>query len=306
MDTKIKINTKLVAIAGSVVAFLLLNSFFIVNQTEQAIVLEFGRPVKFTDGDKEVSFISTPGLKMKIPFIQNVVLFDSRVLNFEAADKEVLDSENKTLTVNAFAKYKITNPLAFYEKVTNQRGVENKLDKIFEASLRDAIGGEPLQALLTDARAQIIGKIQKDVHDKAMDFGVEIFDVRIVRADLPEENSNAIFKRMFADRNKEAREYRAQGKEQAQIIVSTAEKQATILRANAERDAQIIRGEGDAKATKIYANAFNSDPEFFSFYRSMQAYKASISSDNTRMVLSPDSEFMSYFGNINGRSAGAR
>ena len=287
-------------IIAAIVVVLAYNSLFIVQQTEQAIVLEFGKPVKFKDGDKEVSFINTPGLKFKLPFIQDVVLFDARVLHFDATDKEVLDSEKKTLTVNAFAKYRITDPLTFYEKVTNQRGINSKLDKIFEASLRDAIGTQPLQKLLTEIRKEIMHRIQEDVSAKAADFGVEIFDVRIVRADLPEKNSGAIFKRMFADRNKEAREYRAQGKEEGQIIISTAEKEATIIEANAERDAQIIRGEGDAKATKIFADAFGRDPEFFKFYRSMQAYKKSINKENTRMILSPESEFLEYFSNYGG------
>jgi membrane protease subunit HflC len=294
-----KIDKKLLGIALAVLLVFLANSLFIVSQTQQAIVLQFGKPVKFTDGDKEVSFINTPGLKMKVPFIQDVVFFDSRVLDFEATDKEVLDLEKKALTVNAFAKYKITDPLTFYEKVTNQTGIDNKLDKIFEASLRDAIGSAPLKMLLTGTRQDITKEIQEDVSKKARDFGIEIFDVRIVRADLPKENSEAIFKRMFADRNKEAREYRAQGKEQAQIIVSTAEKEATIIQANAEKEAQITKGEGDAAASKIFAEAFNQDPEFYNFYRSMQAYRKSINKDNTSMVLSPNSDFMHYFDKPN-------
>lgn len=294
MDKKI-----FIVLAGAVVA-LVLNSFYIVNQTEQVIVLQLGKPITFKEDGKEVSYINKPGLKMKVPFIQNVVRFDSRILYFEATDKEVLDSESKTLTVNAFARYKIVNPLTFYEKVTDQVGMDAKLDKIFEASLRDAIGKAPLKTLLTGNRKDVMKTIQDSVSTKAEDFGIKISDVRIVRADLPKENSEAIFKRMYTDRNKEAREYRAQGQEQAQIIVSTARKEATIIKANAERDAQIIRGEGDAKATKIFADAFGRDPEFFDFYRTMQAYKGSINKDSTRMVLSPDSEFLGYFGNING------
>lgn len=289
------LNKKPVIIGIAAVLLLLVNSLFVVGQTEQAIVLEFGKPVKFKDGDKEVSYINTPGLKMKVPFIQDVVYFDNRILNFEATDKEILDSENKTLTVNAFAKYKIVNPLTFYEKVTNQRGIDNKLDKIFEASLRDAIGEAPLKALLTEERKVIMEKIRDSISARSRDFGIEIFDVRIVRADLPEENSNAIFKRMYADRSKEAREYRAQGKEQAQIIISTAEKDATVIKANAEKQSQIIRGEGDGIATKIYSEAFQRDPEFFEFYRAMAAYKKSLKKEDTNMILSPKSNFLKYF-----------
>lgn len=274
---------------------ILYNSFFIVKQTEQVIVLEFGKPVKFKTKNKEYAYISDPGLKFKIPFIQEIKYFDKRILNFTATDKEVLDVDKKAVTVNAFAKYKIVNPLVFYEKVTNLYGIENKLDKIFEVSLRDSIGKITLQTLLTKARREIMQEILQNLSKKADLFGVAIFDVRIVRADLPKENSDAIFKRMFADRNKEAREYRAQGNEEAKIIESTANKKATIIKANAERDAQIIKGEGEAKSTKIFADAFSQDPEFYAFYRTMQAYKKSIKNNNTKLLISPDKGFLEYF-----------
>ncbi len=291
-----KLSPQQIAIIAGILLILLYNSFYIVNQTQQAIVIEFGKPITFTEDDIEVSYVNTPGLKMKIPFIQDVVYFDKRILDFTATDKEIFDSEKKTLTVNAFAKYRIINPLVFYEKVTDINGINSKLDKIFEASLRDAIGEVPLKAMLTDKRKSVMLKIQENVSNMAKDFGIEIKDVKIVRADLPKENSEAIFKRMFADRNKEAREYRAQGKEQSKIIISTAMKEATIIKANAEKEAQIIRGEGDAEASKIYATAFNKDPEFFKFYRVMQAYKKSLKKEDTKLILSPDSEFMQYFG----------
>lgn len=292
-----KFSPKQIGITVAIVFILAANSFFIVGQTQQALVIEFGKPVKFRDGDKEVSYINTPGLKMKVPFIQDVAFFDNRILDFSATDKEIFDSEKKTLTVNAFAKYKIVNPLSFYEKVTDINGINSKLDKIFEASLRDTIGAVPLKALLTDKRKEIMRKIQEDVSSKSADFGIEIKDVRIVRADLPRENNEAIFKRMFSDRNKEAREYRAQGKEQSKVIISTAMKEATIIKANAEKDAQIIRGEGDSAASKIFAEAFSKDPDFYNFYRTMQAYRKSIKKEDTRALLSPNSEFMRYFGN---------
>jgi membrane protease subunit HflC len=293
-------NNKAIIIILAILVITGLNSFFIVEQRQTAIVVQLGKPVTFTDNGQEVSFISTPGLKFKLPFIQKVYFFDARLLNFEATDKEVYDSENKTLTVNAFARYKIVDPLTFHVKVINQQGFDKTVKKIFEASLLDAIGKVPLKALLTDARKEVMQNIKDDVTKKASDFGIKVEDVRIVRADLPKENSEAIFKRMFTDRNKEAREYRAQGKEQAQVIISTAEKEATIIEANAQKDAKIIRGNGDAIATKIFAQAFNKDPEFYGFFRSMQAYRATINKDNTSMVLSPDSEFLSYFGDIGG------
>lgn len=295
-----KFSPKQIGIVAAALLILASNSFFIVGQTQQALVIEFGRPVKFNDGDKEVSYINTPGLKMKIPFIQDVAYFDNRILDFEATDKEIFDSEKKTLTVNAFAKYKITNPLAFYEKVTDIAGITSKLDKIFEASLRDTIGEITLKDMLTDKRKEIMHKIQESVSTKAADFGVKIIDVRIVRADLPRENSEAIFKRMFADRNKEAREYRAQGKEQSKIIISTAMKESTIIKANAEKESQTIRGEGDGTASKIFAEAFSKDPDFFNFYRAMQAYKRSVKKEDTRAMFSSDSEFMKYFWDSEG------
>lgn len=287
-------------ILGLIAAFLILNSIFVVKQTQQAIVLRFGKPVTFEDNGKQVDFINSPGLKFKLPFIENVKYFDSRVLYFNAADKEVLDSANKALTVNAFVRYRIVNPLTFYEKVTDGRGINLKLDKIFEASLRDAIGAAPLEKLLTDERKEVMQTIQADISQKAMDFGINVTDVRIIRADLPKQNSDAIFKRMYTDRNKEAREYRAQGQEDAKKIIAMAEKESTIIRAEAQRDAQIIRGEGDAIATRIFAGAFRQDPKFFEFYRTMQAYKKSINKDNTSLVLSPNSDYLSYFNNIDG------
>ena len=292
---------KLIIIPSIIVLILLYNAVFIVEETQQAIVLEFGKPVKFNDNGKEVSFIKSAGLKFKIPLIQDVVFFDDRILNFEATDKEVLDKENKKLTVNAFAKYKITNPLNFYEKVTDINGINRTLDKIFEANLRDAIGSILLSELLTEERKGIMKKIQEDVTRSAQDFGIKIFDVRIVRADLPTENSQAIYKRMYAERSKEAHEYRAKGEEQARILRSSADKEATILLANSEKEAQIIRGQGDAQAIKIYADAFSKDASFYDFYRSMQAYKKSLDGKDTQLLLSTESEFLKYFTNVHGK-----
>lgn len=274
------------------------NPFFVVDQREQAVVLKFGKPVTFKEGDKEVKFINTPGLKLKVPVMHEVKFFDARILNFEATDKEVFDLEKKTLTVNAFAKYKILNPLTFYEKVTDEDGMERRLNKIFEASLRDVIGSVPLSELLTDARKDLMQQIEESVSASAADFGIKVFDVRIVRADLPPENSNAIYKRMYAERSKEAREYRAQGAEEAKKIRSEADKEATILLAEARKEAEITRGQGDALAIKTFASAFNKDPKFYDFYRSMQAYRATLKHDNTRMVLSPNSEFMQHFESL--------
>lgn len=291
-----------IIVALAVLLLVALNSFFVVSQTQRAIVLEFGKPVTFNDNGSDLGFIDSPGLKFKIPFIQEVKYFDTRILNFEATDKDVLDLEKKTLTVNAFAKYKIFDPLRFYEKVTDIRGINNSLDKIFEASLRDAIGSIPLSKLLTEARKDVIGQIKRSVSRKAEDFGIAVFDVRIVRADLPPENSNAIYKRMYAERNKEAREYRAQGQEEASILKSTADKKVTIIIAEAEKQAQITKGQGDAIAIKTFGSAFSKDKEFYQFYRTMEAYKSSINGKNTKMVLSPDSDFLKYFEKLNSNN----
>lgn len=296
MNLKFK---KLYLIILLIAGFVLMNSLFVVNETQQVLVLEFGKPVKFKDGDKEVSFVDTPGLKFKVPFIQDLVFFDKRLLDFRIKDKEVLDSENKTLIVNAYAKYKITDPLVFYQKVTDIRGVEEKLDNIFQASLRKVIGTVTIKTLLSEERKKTIVSIKEHIRNSAKDFGIEVTDVRIIRADLPKENSNAIFRRMFTDRSKEAREYRAKGKEDAQKIRSTALKEATIIKAQAERDAQILRGQGDAEASKIFAAAFSKDPEFFEFYRTMVAYRETMKKGDTTMLLSPKSDFMKYFKDQN-------
>lgn len=282
----------IIAVLGGLV--IILNSLFVVRQMEQVVVLQFGKPVQYKDKDVWVDYIKEPGLHFKIPFIQDVLYFDNRILDFEATDKEVLDLEKKALTVNAFAKYKIVDPLIFYEKVTDGNGINIRLDQIFEASLRDAIGSVPLRHLLTEGRKEVMQRIRQDVSKKASDFGIEVLDVRIVRSDLPKENSDSIYKRMYADRNKEAREYRAQGEEQSRIIRSQADKEVKIMMAEARKRAQIIRGEGDAEATKIYAEAFNKDPKFFDFYRTMQSYRLTLKKENTKMVLSPDSEFLQY------------
>ncbi len=293
-------NIKLLVIPVVIILFVFLNSVFIVSQMQQVIVLEFGKPKQFKDGEELVDFINTPGLKFKVPFIQDVIYFDKRILNFEASDKEVLDFEKKAINVNAFAKYKIVNPLTFYQKVTDEAGINSRLDQIFEASLRDALGSVPLRQLLTSDRKEVMRQILQDVSNKASDFGVEIIDVRIVRSDLPRENSDSIYKRMYADRDKEAREYRAQGEEQSRIIRSQADKEVKILMANAQKDAQIIRGEGEAEATRIFAQAFGKDPEFFNFYRAMESYKQTLHKENTKLVLSPDSEFLKYMVDSSG------
>ena len=276
------------------IIILLFDSFYVIEQREQAIVLQFGKPVTFKIDGQEINNISEPGLKFKLPFIQEVKKFNKRILTFEATDKEVLDIDKKNLTVNAFAKYQIIDPLKFYQKVTDISGIKDKLDRIFEAALRDEIGEIPLSNLLTKERTEIMSSVLSSIAESSKDFGITIFDVRIIRADLPTENSEAIYKRMRAEREKEAREYRAEGEEKGQIIRSTADKTARITIAKAKEESLKIKGTADATAAKIYADAFNQDKEFFKFYRSMQALDSSFGNNSTQLILSPDSGLLEY------------
>jgi membrane protease subunit HflC len=282
--------------AALVIAFIVLSSaLFTVNMTQQAIVLQFGSP----RGD----VITEPGLHWKLPFIQNVVFIDKRLLNLEAPAEEITASDQKRLVVDAFARYRIVDALKFYQTVRDPRLTEQRLQPTFGSALRNTLGDNTLEALVRGNRAGLMKKIQQTFNTAAADLGIEIVDVRIRRADLPAANSQAIFRRMQTEREREAAEIRAKGQEEAQRLRSRADRDVTVLLADAERDGQILRGEGDATRSKIYADAFGQDPEFFAFYRSMQAYEKGLKGDNTTMVVSPNSEFFRYFGNAN---AGAK
>lgn len=265
-----------------------LTSFFIVEQRQQALVLQFGEVVRV---------IQEPGLKFKIPFIQKVSLFDNRILNLSADEKEVIAKDQKRLIVTAFTKYRITNPLKFYQTVRDENGVRSRLNSILDSSLRQILGEVPLATLLTGERATIMRNIQQLVNTQAADFGIDVIDVRIMRADLPKENSEAIYRRMQTEREKEAKQFRAEGAEEAQRIKSRADKDAKILIAESQLQAQITRGEGDSISSKIFADAFSQDPEFFSFYRSIQAYRSTLKKGDTTVILSPDSDFLHFFNN---------
>lgn len=272
-----------------VIAIIIINATaFSLDQRKQALVLQFGDPVKV---------IKTPGLKFKMPFFQNVVTFDKRILDLAIQDQEVIASDQKRLIINAFAKFRITDPLKFYTTVRNIYGINARLGGIIDSSLRQIIGEVPLNELLTENRSDIMQKIQDVVTKQSEIFGIEIIDVRIVRGDLPKENSRAIFARMQTEREKEAREIRANGAEEAQKIKAEADKQRSIILAEAKKDSNIMKGIGDAEATKIYAQSYKIDPEFAYFYLSMKAYEETLKNDNTKMVLSPDSEFFEYFDN---------
>ena len=275
-----------------IAVIILYSALFTVNMTQQAIVLQFGSP--------QGGVITEPGLHWKLPFVQNVVYIDKRLLNLEAPAEEITASDQKRLVVDAFARYRIVDALKFYQTVRDPRLTEQRLQPTFGSALRNTLGDNTLEALVRANRAGLMKQIRDRFNRAASDLGIEIVDVRIRRADLPAANSQAIFRRMQTEREREAAEIRAKGSEEAQRLRSRADRDVTVLLADAERDAQIVRGEGDATRSKIYADAFGQDPEFFSFYRSMQAYEKSLKAENTTMVVPPDSEFFRFFNNENG------
>lgn len=269
----------------ALIVFVLGNTLYVVSQPEQAIVLQFGEPVRL---------IKEPGLKAKIPFIQKVVIYDTRLLNLDPPAQEVVLNDKKRLDVDTFTRYRIVDPLKFYQTVRTEIQAESKLKEIVNSSVRKILGRITLQELLSKQRTEIMADISKAVEKDAAQIGVEVADVRIRRADLPVEVLQAINERMKTERERDAKEFRAQGQQQAQQIRASADKEKTIILAEANKKAQIIRGNGDKKAIEIWNNAANQDIKFFTFYRSMEAYRNSL--QDSSLVLSPDSEFFKYFG----------
>ncbi len=268
-------------------------SIFIVKEINQAIVLQFGDPKRI---------ILKPGLNFKIPFIQNVVFLDKRILNLDAPPEEVIASDQKRLIVDAFARFQIVDPLKFYISVGNERVARSRLSTIINSRIRSVLGTQRLQTLLSEDRTKQMSLIQDGVNNEAEKFGIKIVDVRIKRADLPPANSEAIYRRMQTEREREAKEFRAKGAEMAITITSTADKEVTVILADAEKQSQIMKGQGDGQRNKIFADAFGQDPEFFAFYRAMQAYEKALIGGETSLILSPDSEFFKFFGNIKPKS----
>ena len=271
-----------------VAAFAVYLSLFTVKEINQAIVLQFGDPKKI---------ISQPGLQVKIPFIQNVVFIDRRILSLDPAPEEVIASDQKRLIVDAYARFKIVDPLKFYISVGDERVARSRLATIINSRLRSVLGKQSLATLLSEDRTKQMAIIQEGVNVEAEKFGITIIDVRIKRADLPQANSEAIYKRMQTEREREAKEFRAKGAEMAVTITSTADKEVTVLLANAKKQSEIMKGEGDGQRNKIFANAFGKDPAFFAFYRAMQAYENALIGGDTSLILSPDSDFFKFFGN---------
>ena len=270
-----------------VAAFAVYLSLFTVKEINQAIVLQFGDPKKI---------ISKPGLQVKIPFIQNVVFIDRRILSLDPAPEEVIASDQKRLIVDAYARFKIVDPLKFYISVGDERVARSRLATIINSRLRGVLGKQSLATLLSEDRSKQMDIIQNDVNAEAKNFGIEIIDVRIKRADLPQANSEAIYKRMQTEREREAKEFRAKGAEMAVTITSTADKEVTVLLANAKKQSEIMKGEGDGQRNRIFAEAFGKDPEFFAFYRAMIAYEKALIGGDTSLILSPDSDFFKFFG----------
>ena len=280
---------------GIVVAIILvLSSTFKVKEYEQVILLQFGEPIKVVNGYGT----QEPGLYLKTPFVQNVESFEKRILDYDAPPEEMILGDQKRLVVDSFIRYRITDPLLFFQTVGSEAIARNRLGAILNAATRQVLGTVELITVLSGERGQLMVYILDQVNRQSKDFGVDVIDVRIRRADLPDENSQAVYRRMQTEREREAKEYRAQGDEASQRIRSRADKERTILLANAKRESEILRGQGDALAVKIFADAFGQDEDFFSFYRSMQAYSVALGAEDTTLVLSPDSEFFRFFGQI--------
>jgi modulator of FtsH protease HflC len=283
----------LIALAVVLIAvgILMDSSLFIVDQTESALVLQLGQPRRE---------VRTPGLWVKRPFVENVVFYDNRVLDFEPPPEEVIVSDQKRLVVDSYARYRIVNPLLFYQTVGTEEGVRGRLSAIVNGSLRRVLGNVTLSDILSVKRAGIMIQIRDEVAEEAKNFGITVVDVRLRRADLPEENSEAIYARMKSERQQQASQYRGEGAEAAQTVRATAERERTVILAEAQRDGQRVRGDGDAQAIKIYADAFGRDKQFFAFYRSLQAYRAALNGHDTSFVLSPDSSFFRFFNGLSG------
>ncbi|ADE29631.1 HFLC protein (hflC) [Rickettsia prowazekii str. GvV257] len=264
---------------------LIASALFSVDQRQSAVVFQFGEAIRT---------IENPGLNIKIPFIQNVEFFDKRLLDVEVEAKELTAADGKRVIVDAYAKFQINNPVMFYKTVHDYQGVKIRLTRNLESSMRKVIGKISLSSLLSQERSNVMLNILNQVNGEAKSFGIDVVDVRILRADLPKENSAAIYRRMQTAREKEATQIRAEGQEESVRIRSKADKESKIILAKAYRDAQIIKGDGDEKAAKIYNAAYSVDPEFYKFYRSLLVYKNALKKEDTNFVISPEAEVFKY------------
>ena len=276
----------------AVVMFIAFGSLFTVYQTRQALVVRLGQPVKI---------VTEPGLNVKIPIVDSVIYIDKRILDLENPAQEVIASDQKRLVVDAFARYKIKDALRFYQTVGSIEGANSRLSTLLNSSLRRVLGGSTLTHVVRDDRAQLMARVRDELDREAQQFGISVVDVRIRRADLPEQNSQAVYQRMQTERQREAAEFRAQGSQRSQEIRARADREVTVLLAESQSKGEQTRGEGDAERNRIFAEAFSKDPDFFAFYRSMQAYEAGLRHNDTRLLLKPDSDFFRYFVDPAGR-----
>jgi len=283
------------AVLAAIAAIVLYSATFILPETGQALVVRLGEPIRT---------VTNAGLHFKVPFIDNVIIIDKRILDLENPAQEIIASDQKRLVVDAFARYRIVDPLKFYQAVQTVPRANLQLSSLLNSALRRVLGESSFQNLVKDERAVLMGRIRDQLDKQAEAYGINVIDVRIRRADLPEQNSQAVYQRMQTERQREAAEFRAQGAQRAQEIRSRADRDVTVLVAEANSKAEQVRGEGDATRNRIFAEAFSKDPDFFAFYRSMQAYETGLAHNDTRMVLKPDSEFFRFFTNPSGRQPG--
>ena len=271
-------------------------SVFTVQQTEQALVVRFGRPV---------DVVTDPGLHFKAPFMDTVIPIDKRILDLENPAQELIASDQKRLVVDAFARYRIKDALQFYQSVGSIQAANLQLTTLLNSSLRRVLGEVSLIQIVRDEREALMARIRDQLDKEAGGYGIQVVDVRIRRADLPDQNSQAVYQRMKTERQREAAEFRAQGGQKAQEIRSNADREATVIVAEANSTAEQVRGEGDGERNRLFAEAYGKDPNFFAFYRSMTAYENGLKSADTRFLLRPDSEFFKFFGNASGAAAAA-
>lgn len=286
----------IIGIVVVVVGLIAYGSLFTVSETQQAIVMQFGEPKRV---------ITEPGLAWKIPVMQNVQYYEKRVLNLDPPAENILLTDQKRLIVDVFARYRIADPLQFFQAVRTEEIARPRLHTIINGQVRQILGNATLSAVLSSERTEILRELRESIDEETRGFGIALIDVRIRRADLPDETRESVYNRMRSEREREAAEFRAQGFEQAQRITAAADREATVIRAEAQREASILRGQGEGRRTSILNEAYGQDPEFFNFYRTMQAYSAALDGQNTYLVLSPDSEFFSFFDGAQGGAQGA-
>ena len=285
-----------IAVVAVVVLIIGYSSLFTVYQTRQALVVRLGQPLRV---------VTQPGLHGKLPLLDNVIYIDKRILDLENSSQEVIASDQKRLVVDAFARYRIHDALRFYQTVSSVDGANSRLSPLLNSALRRVLGEATLTNVVRDERSQLMARVREQLDREAQQFGVSVVDVRIRRADLPEQNSQAVYKRMQTEREREAQEFRSQGTQKAQEIRARADRDVTVVVADATSKSEQTRGEGDSERNRIFAEAYGKDADFFSFYRSMQAYETGLRQGDTRLVIRPDSEFFRYFSDPSGKLRGA-